>query len=92
MKIHQLIKNGTLHQYVAKRRSKAGVITVYPKINGDRNRNTIKHWFWKLSYKITEDGKVNSRSISIPHKKVAKVRQAITQNLGLAAIIALIQS
>jgi hypothetical protein len=92
MKIHQLVKNGTLHQYVAKRRSKAGVITAYPKINGDRNPNTIKHWFWKLSYKITENGEVQSRSISIPHKKVPSVRQAIVRNLGLEAIIALIHS
>jgi hypothetical protein len=62
----------------------------YPKVEGKRDRNNDRHWFWAYCWdEKTEDGwKSRKRSVAI--EKLALVRKAIADNKPIDKILKLI--
>jgi hypothetical protein len=80
-------KNGSLHQFTQKVKNKRGEIVEYPKVRGgERSADNVRHWKWKLSYKDKVDSKWVTRCLTVPPTKVARVKRAIAENLGIDKI------
>ena len=48
-------RSGTLYQRTKKKRLKTGKIVEYPLVEGSRNPDNVRHWFWQLTWKEKTD-------------------------------------
>ena len=79
-------KHGSLHQFTHKVTNKHGEVVEYPKVWGERDPHNPKHWKWQVTWKENIDGKWHSRCRIVPHRKVAWVKKAISESLGIEKI------
>ena len=82
-------RSGTLYQRTKKKRLKTGKIVEYPLVEGSRNPDNVRHWFWQLTWKEkTDDGKYRSQIASVKPAQVEQVSILIAGNVDLEAILA----
>jgi hypothetical protein len=78
---------GSLYQYTANKADKAGNISAYPKVEGDRLREEDSHWYWGFSYVEKQNGKWRDKSAAVPRKKLAEVRAALREGRNYTYIL-----
>jgi hypothetical protein len=82
-------RSGTLHQRTKKKRLKDGAIKEYPLVDGERQIDRVKDWFWQLTWKEKNgDGKYRSQIASVRPEQVEAVQILITGNVELETILA----
>jgi hypothetical protein len=79
--------SGSLCQFVQVKKSKAGKLTEYTKVNGERDRRNIDHYFWCYTFKQKVQDKFLTRSKSVPRSKVPTVRDLIAKSTPTAEIL-----
>lgn len=79
--------SGSLHQFTQKVTNKHGNIVEYPKVNGIRNPNNVKHWRWQISWKEKVEDKWRTRCCKIPSSKVATVKHQILTGEDISQIL-----
>jgi hypothetical protein len=84
-------KSGSLHQFVKKIKNRKGQIVEYPKVDGIRNVDNVKHWEWHLTWREKIDDRWGSRCIRIKPKHVKKVKALILSNAVLSEILAVLE-
>lgn len=77
---------GSLHQFTQKVTNKHGETVEYPKVRGDRDPHNPKHWKWQITWKEKIDDKWRTRGLLVPAAKVAWVKKAIAQSVGIERI------
>jgi hypothetical protein len=61
----------------------------YPLISGERDPQNPDHWNWQFTFKQpAADGKLRSRSFSVPRSQVDGVRRMIQEARTIADILA----
>ncbi|MBR8832535.1 MAG: hypothetical protein DSM106950_00445 [Stigonema ocellatum SAG 48.90 = DSM 106950] len=83
--------SGSLYRYLKNVLLKSGEIASYPRIQGDRDPENLKHWYWGYNYKIFEDGNWKTKSLSLTRNRVSGVRYMIEKNAPITAIRAFIK-
>lgn len=86
-------RSGTLYQRTKKKRLKTGKIVEYPLVEGSRNPDNVRHWFWQLTWKEkTDDGKYRTQIASVKPEQVEQIKVLIAGNVELEAILACLRS
>ncbi len=84
-------QTGTLYPYLKNKKLKDGRIASYPRVEGKRDPDNIKHWYWAYSYEECIDGEWRNRSLSVPSFRVRTVREMVKMDMSMEAIKALIK-
>ncbi len=79
--------SGSLCQFIQIKTAKNGEEREYPKIDGERDRNNIEHYFWSYSFKHKSGDKFITRSTSVPRPKVQAVADLISNGASVAKIL-----
>jgi hypothetical protein len=82
--------SGSLYSFIQNKKNKSGQVLTYPKVEGQRDRNNDRHWFWAYCYDEKTDDGWKSRKRSVPVEKLALVRKAIADNKPIDKILKLI--
>jgi hypothetical protein len=78
------LPSGSLSAYTRTLKGKT-----YPLISGERDPQNPDHWNWQFTFKQrTADGKLRSRSFSVPRSQVDGVRKMIREVQAIADILA----
>ncbi len=83
--------SGSLYRYLKHKKLKSGVIASYPAVESERDPDNPSHWYWGYSYEVLENGKWNSRSLSVPKSKVLAVQGMIDSHKSVCEIKAFIE-
>jgi hypothetical protein len=86
-------KSGSLCQFTQVKTAKDGSKREYPKIDGDRDRSNLNHWFWHYTY-LGENlqGKSVTRTKTVERCKVSTVTSLIAQNTSVEGILEYLRS
>jgi hypothetical protein len=88
MKIRISHRSGSLRYRTICIANQAGEEVEYPKIEGERQSDTIEHWYWSISWKEKDaSGKFSTKTRSVPHHLVTAIIAAIEQNEILENIL-----
>jgi hypothetical protein len=79
--------SGSLHQFTQKVINKRGELVEYPKVNGHRDPNNVKHWKWQISWKEKVEGKWRTRCRKIRASRVAAVKRQILKGEKIDIIL-----
>lgn len=89
--------SGWLEQYTKNKKLKNGMIATYPRVEGERDPNNPKHWYWAYRYEEKkENAKSNNgyvtRAVSLPRNEVHAVQLAISCGASVEKILSFIRS
>jgi hypothetical protein len=86
-------KSGSLCHFTQWKATVDGSMREYPPVEGERDPENPKHWYWQLTYKAKNgEGKFVTQTQTVPRRKVATVRSLIEQNTSIVGILEYLRS